>query len=516
MLLIIVNSLALLPYCLMLISLYRLFLHPLSSVPGPKSAALSNAWLAWHARNGRVRELGKTLHRKYRPVVRVGPNEVWFDSKEAFKFIYNASNGFEKSDFYLATALNRPQIDWKLKVQPDPDTLDFLSERDMKRYRLQRRMIGPAYHPSNLEKYGSAIDAVLRNAVAQLRILDGAEVDLKQWMHIITVECLGAAVLSWSPGYIRAETDGGTSSHAYLSWRHKSVFGMFPLAVIAGTYSRTLGRLFARVWGIRYRTPKGFKTFFTPVYQKASRRINSSLRPNPPKDARKDLLSDLIQLHKEKPAFKEAYLRRLAITNFGAGHETTTSALTATIAMISSHPASKNRVLEEVDHVPAPTSFDTTSSLSYTQACIKEAQRLHPVIGMALPRRVPAGGAYIHGHYFPAGTTVGCNPISLHQNGDIFGADADVYNPGRWFDETLDTRAMKRYNLTWGGGARTCPGRHLAELILHKVVPTLMREFDIQVDIPPEEDMPFYFMAMLSGVKARFLPRNVPEIAVTY
>jgi hypothetical protein len=45
--------------------------------------------LAWHARNGRVRELGKTLHRKYGPAVRVGPNEVWFDSKDAFKTIYS-------------------------------------------------------------------------------------------------------------------------------------------------------------------------------------------------------------------------------------------------------------------------------------------------------------------------------------------------------------------------------------------------------------------------------------------
>ena len=148
-------------------------------------------------------------------------------------------------------------------MKPDPDTLDFLSERDMQRYRLQRRLIGPTYHPSNLKKYEGAIDTVLRDAVAQLIALDGTDVDLKQWMHIITVECLGAIVLSWSPGYIKAMTDGGTSSHAYLGWRRKSVFGIFPLAVIAETYSRILGRLFAKLWVIRYRTPKGFKTFFT-------------------------------------------------------------------------------------------------------------------------------------------------------------------------------------------------------------------------------------------------------------
>jgi hypothetical protein len=89
MLLAILYSIALSVLLLMIISLYRLLFHPLSSVPGPKAAALSNAWLAWHARNGRVRELGKTLHKRYGPVVRVGPSEVWFDSKDAFKVIYS-------------------------------------------------------------------------------------------------------------------------------------------------------------------------------------------------------------------------------------------------------------------------------------------------------------------------------------------------------------------------------------------------------------------------------------------
>jgi cytochrome P450 len=206
--------------------------------------------------------------------------------------------------------------------------------------------------------------------------------------------------------------------------------------------------------------------------------------------------------------FKETYLRRLAITNFGAGHETTTSALTAAIAMIASHPKIKKRVVEEVKDVARPVSLDTSSDLSYTQVCIKEAQRLHPVIGTALPRRVPSEGFSLHGHFFPAGTTVGCNPISLHRNPEIFGPDAEAFNPDRWLDGALDTKAMKRYNLTWGGGARTCPGRNLAEMILYKVVPTLMGEFDVEVDIPPEEDMPFYFMAMLSGAKARFLPKD--------
>jgi hypothetical protein len=68
--------------------LYRLFLHPLARVPGPKAAALSNVWYARHVRDGRMLQLAKGMHRDYGPAVRVGPNEVWFDSKEAFRIVY--------------------------------------------------------------------------------------------------------------------------------------------------------------------------------------------------------------------------------------------------------------------------------------------------------------------------------------------------------------------------------------------------------------------------------------------
>lgn len=71
------------------IAVYRFYFHPLASVPGPRLAALSNIWHAYHARNGRMYLLGKSLHKRYGPVVRVGPNELWFDSKEAFKTIYS-------------------------------------------------------------------------------------------------------------------------------------------------------------------------------------------------------------------------------------------------------------------------------------------------------------------------------------------------------------------------------------------------------------------------------------------
>lgn len=121
----VVSQKALLAMCVLMASIgaalilgiiYRLTLHPLANVPGPRLAAVSNIWLALQAKRGRLGHLGRSLHQKYGHAVRVGPNEIWFDSKEAYKAIYSAlqyaeagrnltpsigaGSGFEKSDFY--------------------------------------------------------------------------------------------------------------------------------------------------------------------------------------------------------------------------------------------------------------------------------------------------------------------------------------------------------------------------------------------------------------------------------
>lgn len=70
------------------VALYRITLHPLARVPGPKLAAISSFWYARNIVQGNMVKLGLELHRKYGDVVRVGPNELWFNTTEAFDQIY--------------------------------------------------------------------------------------------------------------------------------------------------------------------------------------------------------------------------------------------------------------------------------------------------------------------------------------------------------------------------------------------------------------------------------------------
>ncbi|RCI08663.1 hypothetical protein L249_4669 [Ophiocordyceps polyrhachis-furcata BCC 54312] len=459
------------------VAIYRLWLHPLGRVPGPRLAAVTNLWYALKIRNGCAVELATTLHRKYGEAVRVGPNEVWFNSREAYDQIYGARGGYEKSDFYLATCLTRPRLDWRLRLH-FPDTLDLLSERDTKRYRLQRRLIGQVYRASNVAKFEAAIDRVLDQAVEAVGRVEGAALDLNEWMHIVVVECLCACVLSWSPGMLRERTDHGSLIHSYQGWRRKSVFGLFPLAAKLALLRPEIDRLLGRLWGVTWEKPPGFRTFFPEVSKRISRRLRTALRPVPTADNRADLLADLIQLHRDKPEFNDKYLKKMAMTNFGAGHETMASTLTSILAMIGSHPEVHKRAASEIRVEP------DVSRLQYTRATIKEAMRLHPVVAMSLPRKAPPGGLGIRGLWLPPDTTVGCSPVALHRNEQIFGPDAASFKPDRWLRAETESRwMMDRCSLSWGGGSRSCPGRQLAELVVLKVVTRLLADFDVKVEM---------------------------------
>jgi cytochrome P450 len=81
--------------------------------------------------------------------------------------------------------------------------------------------------------------------------------------------------------------------------------------------------------------------------------------------------------------------------------------------------------------------------LPYLDACCKEGMRLHPSVGLTLPRNVPARGCEIAGNFFTAGTRVGVNAAVIHRNRDIFGDDADDFVPECWFRP--DAANMDKY-----------------------------------------------------------------------
>ena len=68
----------------------------LRSVPGPYLASVSNLWKINAVYFGEMHRKNIEVHKKYGPVVRIGPNYVSFSSLTALKTIYNSRTQFVK------------------------------------------------------------------------------------------------------------------------------------------------------------------------------------------------------------------------------------------------------------------------------------------------------------------------------------------------------------------------------------------------------------------------------------
>ena len=193
---------------------------------------------------------------------------------------------------------------------------------------------------------------------------------------------------------------------------------------------------------------------------------------------RKDILSNLLATHTSQPtAFDAQALTSMATSNIFAGSDTTAISTRAIIYHLLKNPSCKAKLVAELDaarqagELSFPVSLAQADSLPYLQAVMYEALRLHPAVGMSLPRVSPSTGATIAGKFIPAGTTVGANPWVIHRDPQVFGDDVEAFRPERWIEKSESEGQdggkggygdMQRFFFAFGAGARMCLGRNIS------------------------------------------------------
>lgn len=178
-------------------------------------------------------------------------------------------------------------------------------------------------------------------------------------------------------------------------------------------------------------------------------------------------------------------------SNLQAGSDTTAIALRTIVYYLLKNPSMQTKLRIELDapSVSHPVSFKQAfNDLPYLGAVIQEALRIHPPFALLLERAVPASGlALPNGVYLPEGTKVGMFGYTMHLDTEVFGEDAEAFNPDRWLrkmDEDDQSykdrlRRMKSLDMTFGHGQRQCVGVHVAEMQIYKLVPALFQLLDV-------------------------------------
>ncbi|KAK4979473.1 hypothetical protein LTR66_004281 [Elasticomyces elasticus] len=402
--------------------LYQRFFHPLAKVPGPFSASLSRLWITKHSWDGDMNTTMIALHEKHGPLVRTGPNEVSVADLNAIKGIYGAGTKFRKSDWYSVWQGHRK--------------FDLFAERNEKLHGTQRRLISRPYAMESLKELEPYVDDAVDRFMGHMQDREGETVDMGKWVQLFAFDIIGEVTFSKPFGFMDVAADDGSFSQIEGALRSAAWIGQVPWLYWLHDF---LSPVIGNHLGISARHGS-LRTF-------ASREITA--RKDRGTD-RSDILSKLLAVHKEKPTeLDDNAVTSMAISNIFAGSDTTAISTRAIIYYLLKNPECKVRLFEEIDawrkagKLSDPVKLQEADSMPYLQAVMYEALRLHPAVGMSLPRVVPEGGVRIGGSFLPTGTVVGCNPWVIHRNKDVFGEDVETFRPERWMNK--DVGDMRKF-----------------------------------------------------------------------
>ena len=74
------------------------------------------------------------------------------------------------------------------------------------------------------------------------------------------------------------------------------------------------------------------------------------------------------------------------------------------------------------------------------------------------------------------------NPWVTQRDKATFGEDVDTFRPERWVTQDEDkVRAMERAMFVFGGGNHICLGKNVALMEIYKLVPSLLRMFEVGI-----------------------------------
>ena len=274
----------------------------------------------------------------------------------------------------------------------------------------------------------------------------------------------------------------------------------------------TLSFVFARRLGIH--PPLNWPTPRNLEYKKALKTLDSLMYQliddrSGHENEYDDLLSMLLLARDEETGkgMSREQVRDQLTTFFGAGHETTSNALTWTLHLLSQHPDVQKKLQEEIDSVlggRTPTMEDLPK-LSYTRMVFDESMRLYPPA--SITARYCVEECEINGKPQSADSVLILSIYNMHRHPEIW-QEPLAFRPERFADPHPTSHRMGY--LPFGGGQRMCIGNQFAltegQLLLAQMVqaynflpvPQKPVEMELAVTLRPK-----------NGLYLRLFPRHV-------
>jgi cytochrome P450 len=370
--------------------IYELYLSPLSRFPGPKLWAISRIPGQLSVLRGRNHLDILALHERYGPVVRISPNELAFNTAQAFRDIYGVRPGgcFAKDrSHYL----------------PPANGVDHLvCAVDNAVHARQRRLLAHAFSERALRDQEGLIKGYVNTMIVKLRskiTKDSPRIDINSWMNYTTFDITGDLMFGESFDCLK-----DSQLHPWI----QLIFSSIKALAIAGVANQfpIVGAIFHAL--IPKEVKKKAIEHFNLAAQKVDRRLETNM-------TRPDLISAILQngFSEEEGQYLDggrimsrAEIHSNAFILIVAGSETAATLLSGAIFYLCTNLLVMSRLVSEIRSAftkEEEITFRNAACLTYLAAVIEESLRLHPPFVTSLSRIFPPGGSMVDGYYVPGG-----------------------------------------------------------------------------------------------------------------
>ncbi|PNH73305.1 hypothetical protein VD0001_g4263 [Verticillium dahliae] len=471
---------AALNYIVKILIIEPLITSPLSDIPGPKSFALTRWRLAWEDWNATRTRTIHRLHSEYGPVVRIGPNEVSFNSLSALRTIYGPGSRFGRTKFYRM-----------FDVYGEQNLFTFHSTKE---HGNRKKLLSHAYSKS----------VVLKEPTTRL-----VEEKARQYLDLISTEPQGISDVFLSMHYYSLDNitafvygqhgstralQGSKNDQALIddilhpSRRRLSWFLVHFPSYTKWLYSCKpfMGRIVKPILPMQQPTTyTSIRRFALQAFQNlksAQEDLKVSEESSHAEDS--SIVGQLWCHHEsQRPdGMNDMQLASECADHFLAGIDTTSDTLMFLVWALSlpENERFQAKLRDEAMDLTGDSlnehghpRVDASDRCTYLNAVIKETLRLYAPLPSTEPRSMDAQ-SIVDGFQIPPNTVVGMSPYIIHRDPKVF-KDPRTFNPERWLGP--EAVELNRHFWAFSSGGRMCIGMHLAMAEMTTVTAALYRKY---------------------------------------
>ncbi|KAF2173703.1 hypothetical protein M409DRAFT_61992 [Zasmidium cellare ATCC 36951] len=445
-------------------AVYRLYFSPLSHIPGPKLAAITTWYAAYHdlIRGGQLVFVLEDLHRQYGPVVRIQPDLVHVSDPRFIDKLYTQSPKQRRERFYTVL---RPLF--------APGSMLAAEDHDL--HQRRRAALNQFFSRSNVRRLEEDINSTLKNLFRRFDDwADAREPAALMWpFKAATKDVIQNYVFGGGDQYLNMDD----CNEAFFSACGPTL--LTPLGIHVHWLVSIMNSLPPKMMLAMVPRIVTFAEFVMGLGDQIDRIRESTEIPE-----KTTVFHELLR-NESLPASEKTTkrLREEAMVIVVAGSDTTAYTLGAIVYEVLSDKTKLARLKKELatvmtSELPPASKLE---SLPYLNAIIPEALRLYPGAVHRQDRRAPGEDLIYHNPEtdttitIPAGTGVGMAAPIANRDRGIYGEDADEFNPDRW----IDNPGIRKYLLSFSKGTRQCLGINLAYQELQTFTAGIFHKYDL-------------------------------------